>query len=75
MTVTIRNRSKRFAVDFIRAAKHWNTDIALGVILRQVIRSITSIGANLTEGSAAVSKREFLNYANIARKSSIETQY
>ena len=41
----------------------------------QVIRSSSSIGANYVEGSGGVSKRDWLNYMNIARKSALETEY
>lgn len=37
----------------------------------RVIKS--SISANIAEGSAAVSRKEFINYLGIARKSAVET--
>ena len=45
------------------------------IITRQLVRSATSIGANLVEGSDACSKKEFINYLNISRKSARETIY
>lgn len=45
------------------------------VLLDQFIRSATSIGANVVEGGNSVSKKEFINYFQIALKSSSETLY
>ena len=45
------------------------------VIGKQVLRSASSIGSNLVEGRGAVSKKEFVNFLSIARKSAIETSY
>lgn len=41
----------------------------------QLIRSATSVGANLVEGRAGASKNDFLKYYNIALKSANETKY
>ncbi len=43
------------------------------VLINQILRSVTSIAGNIAEGSAASTKREFINYMNSARKSAIET--
>lgn len=45
------------------------------VILDQLIRSATSIGANVVEGSNSTSRKEFINYFQIALKSASETLY
>lgn len=44
-------------------------------IIDQLIRAATSIGANIVEGGNSSSKREFINYFQIALKSSSETLY
>lgn len=44
-------------------------------VLDQLIRSATSIGANVVEGGSSVSKKEFINYFQIALKSASETIY
>lgn len=41
----------------------------------QLIRCSTSIGANLVEGVAGGSKKDFINYYTIALKSANETKY
>lgn len=45
------------------------------VLIDQLIRSATSIGANIVEGGNSTSKREFINYFQIAIKSASETLY
>lgn len=45
------------------------------VISDQLIRSTTSIGANLIEGKAASSRLEFKKFYEIALKSANETKY
>ena len=45
------------------------------MIGKQLLRSATSIGANLVEGRGGVSKKDFINFLGIARKSAIETTY
>ena len=42
---------------------------------KQLLRSGTSIGANLAEAECAISKRDFLAKAYIALKECAETQY
>ena len=44
-------------------------------IFDQLIRSATSIGANLVEGVAGASKKDFINFNMIALKSANETKY
>ena len=48
---------------------------SLRIISDQLTRSITSIGANIVEAKASSSKREFLNYFQIALKSANESKY
>jgi len=45
------------------------------VITDQLIRAVTSIGANITEAQAASSKRDFINFLNYALKSGNETKF
>jgi len=45
------------------------------VIGDQLLRSATSIGANIVEAKSSSSKREFIRYFEIALKSANETKY
>ena len=44
-------------------------------IFDQLIRSATSIGANVVEGGSGSTKKDFLNFFHIALKSANETKY
>jgi four helix bundle protein len=45
------------------------------VITDQLIRAATSVGANIIEGSAASSKKDFINFYNHSLKSSVESKF
>lgn len=45
------------------------------VLIKQVCRSASSIGANSQEASAAISKREFIRIWTIAKREAVETKY
>ncbi|SFC11940.1 four helix bundle protein [Zunongwangia mangrovi] len=45
------------------------------IISKQLLRSATSIGANVEEATAAQSKRDFINKMSIASKEARETKY
>jgi four helix bundle protein len=50
-------------------------DRSLEPILKQVLRSGTSIGANITEAQNAPSIKDFINKLNIALKEARESEY
>jgi len=45
------------------------------VISKQLLRSVTSIGANIAEGYGSFSRKEYRRYLGIALKSANETDY
>ena len=45
------------------------------IIIDQLIRAITSIGANIIEAQAASSRKDFINYLHIALKSGNESKF
>jgi len=45
------------------------------IISKQLLKSGTSIGANVEEATAAQSKRDFINKMSIASKEARETKY
>ncbi len=59
-------------IDFIRSTKY---DRIYFSLFDQLIRSSSSIGANLVEGTAGVSNKDYINYNGIALKSANETKY
>ena len=46
-----------------------------GVLVNQIIRSATSVGANIHEANYASSKADFINKFHIALKECAETEY
>ncbi|HWZ23274.1 MAG TPA: four helix bundle protein [Cytophagaceae bacterium] len=45
------------------------------ILSKQILRSATSIGANVEEATAAISKRDFIAKMSIASKEARETRY
>jgi len=73
--VEIAERAKIFALEVIKLIDKLPKKTSSFVIGKQVLRSATSIGANIVEGGGSVSKKEFVNFLSIARKSAIETNF
>lgn len=71
----VKYRALYLSVDVIRFISTLPQNAAIKTICDQLIRSITSIGANIVEAKSSSSKREFLNYFQIALKSANETKY
>ncbi len=71
----LQQRTLQFRRDIIRFSCKLHQSIASREIARQLVRSGTSIGANLIEGKGGSSKRDFINFLYIARKSAYETAY
>ena len=72
---TVRYKSKRFAVRIVNLYKCLCTDKKEFVLSKQVLRSGTSIGANLAESETAMSTKDFLTKVYIALKECGETIY
>ena len=71
----LKNKSKRFAVRIVNLSKYLNYDKNETIMAKQVLRSGTSIGANIAEAEYAVSKSDFFNKLSIALKETSETIY
>jgi four helix bundle protein len=71
----IRHRAFYFSKDIILFVSRQHVDLVFNSVLDQLVRSATSIGANLVEGIAGASKNDFIKYNIIALKSANETKY
>ena len=71
----IRDRSFQFALRVIDITNCLPKTLQYNVIRSQLLRSGTSIGANIEEADGSISKRDLLNKAVIARKEAKETKY
>ncbi len=67
--------SKAFSVDLIRLCENLRERKKATAILNQMLRSGTSIGANIYEANYASSKADFINKFQIALKECYETDY
>ena len=68
-------KSKKFAIRIYNLYKYLNEEKREFTIAQQLLRSGSSIGANLTEAQYSVSKKEFLVKASISLKECAETEY
>ncbi len=68
-------RTYKFALRVIKMVDSLPNTKNGDVLGRQVLRSATSIGANVEEAIGAISKREFIQKMSIATKESRETHY
>lgn len=69
------HRAIKAALATIKFTKNFPKSTEGFVISKQLIRSATSVGANISEASVAYSKKEFANCMNIARREAVETDY
>ena len=71
----IRDRTFRFACAVSSLVVSLDTEYKLRSTVDQLLRSATSVGANLEEAKAASSRREFLKYVQISLRESREAIY
>ncbi len=68
-------KSALFAVRIIKLHQYLLKNKHEAVISKQILRSGTSIGANITEANYAQSKADFVSKLHIALKETAETEY
>ncbi len=71
----IKHRAFYFSKDIILFIQNQRYERIHFSLFDQLIRSATSVGANLVEGIAGSSKNDFLKFNIIALKSANETKY
>ena len=71
----LRTRAKSLALHIIAICDDVDTRKGRGVLVNQIIRSATSVGANIHEANYASSKADFINKFHIALKECVETEY
>lgn len=67
--------SKGFALRVIRLYKYLRDTKQVYILSKQILRSGTSIGANIRESVNAQSRMDFINKLNIVLKEANETEY
>ncbi|PIR71102.1 MAG: hypothetical protein COU44_01330 [Candidatus Nealsonbacteria bacterium CG10_big_fil_rev_8_21_14_0_10_40_24] len=71
----LKKRAFLFSLAVIKFLEMLPKDYISQVIGRQLLRSVTSIGANIIEAQSASSKKDFANFYNTALKSANESKY
>ena len=71
----LRNKAYGFAIRTVHLARYLTEQKREFVLSKQVLRSGTSIGANVEEANQAQSKRDFVHKLSIALKEAAETNY
>ena len=71
----IENKSFDFAVRIVNLHKHLSAEKKEFVLSKQLLRSGTSIGANISEAVRGQSKADFLAKMSIALKEANESHY
>lgn len=71
----IQKKSFDFAVRIVNLAKHLDHNYNEYVLSKQILKSGTSIGANVEEALGGQSKKDFISKMSIAYKEARETSY
>ncbi len=71
----LRDKAKRFAKDIVFLCREIKSNHKEAVLVNQLLRSATSIGANIHEAQYAQSKKDFISKLEIAQKECYETEY
>ncbi len=69
------SKAKSFAVRIVKLGRYLNEDMKEYILSRQIVRSGTSIGANIAEAMCGCSEKDFLHKAYISFKECGETIY
>ena len=75
MESLVKAKSKRFAIRIINLYRLLTESRGEYVLSKQILRSGTSIGANVTEALCGASRKDFLAKMYIAYKECAETEY
>jgi len=73
--IDIKTRAYRYALRITQFVDNLQKGMSTEIIARQLLKSATSIGANIIEAQAASSRRDFTNFLNYALKSANETRF
>jgi len=71
----LKERTYKFAVEIVRFCLMLSKRIEVKSLSNQLLRSGTSIGANVEEGDGARTRKEFGNKMTIARNEAKEAKY
>src|SRR5438128_8267732 len=75
MEKDLEQRTKRFSLAVIKFSSSLPRTREIDILIRQLIRSATSIGANYREANRGVSRADFAHKIGTVQKEAAETQY
>lgn len=71
----LRDSAKKLAKEIILLCRELRSKHVEGVLINQILRSATSIGANLHEAQYAQGTKDFISKLEISQKECYETEY
>lgn len=71
----LREKAKDFAKEIVFTCRDMKKDKKESVLINQMLRSATSIGANIHEAQYAQGTKDFISKLEIAQKECYETEY
>ncbi len=75
MNSLVYEKAYKFAIRIVNAYKYLSEEKKEYILSKQLIRSGTSIGANIAEANGAISQADFSAKISIAYKECLETKY
>jgi len=75
LKTNIKHRAYYFSLEIIKFTSQLPNEKIFWVIIDQLLRSATSIGANVIEAKSSSSRRDFIKFYDISLKSANETKY
>ena len=73
--IKLKDRTYQYSIKMIDFLDNLPKDSSTQIISKQLLRSATSIGANIVEAQASSSKKDFTKYFNYSLKSANESVY
>ena len=71
----LRDKTKDFAKNIVFLCRNMKAEHKEAVLINQLLRSATSIGANIHEAQYAQGTKDFISKLEIAQKECYETEY
>lgn len=75
MNYDLEERTAKFGENVIHFVSILSKNEVNKILINQIVRSATSVGANYMEANQASSKKDFKNKISICRKEANETKY
>ena len=75
MDFTVESKSFHFSVRIVKLCRNLRNEQKDFILFNQLLRSGTSIGANIAEAQQAQSRADFVSKISIALKEAVETDY